>query len=138
MLAALGEGDFSIRVRGAGSRGPLAVTYLEANALQEVLREQRLGAVEATALLRKVLGEVDLAVFAFDEDETLRLLNRAGEALLGQPSKRLIGRQAAELRLQETLRGIRTAHPRAESCWGDGPMGGSGVRWYGKRAIPCD
>ena len=56
MLAALGEGDFSIRVRGAGSRGPLAVTYLEANALQEVLREQRLGAVEATALLRKVLG----------------------------------------------------------------------------------
>ena len=106
MLAALREGDFSIRVRGAGSSGPLAVTYLEANALEEVLREQRLGAVEATALLRKVLEEVDLAVFAFDEDETLRLLNRAGEALLGQPRKRLIGRPAAELRLQETLRGI--------------------------------
>ncbi|MCH7857534.1 MAG: PAS domain S-box protein [Gemmatimonadetes bacterium] len=106
MLAALREGDFSIRVRGAGASGPLAVTYLEANALEEVLREQRLGAVEATALLRKVLEEVDLAVFAFDEDETLRLLNRAGEALLGQPRKRLLGRPAAELRLQETLRGI--------------------------------
>ena len=128
MLAALREGDFSIRVRGAGLRGPLAVTYLEANALEEVLREQRLGAVEATALLRKVLEEVDLAVFAFDEDETLRLLNRAGEALLGQPSKRLIGRQAAELRLQETLRGIA---PRTLEL---NHAGGTG-RWELRRTV---
>ena len=122
MLAALREGDFSIRVRGAGSRGALALTYSEANALEEVLREQRLGAVEATALLRKVLEEVDLAVFAFDEDETLRLLNRAGEALLGQPGHRLIGTPAVELRLQETLRGIapRTLelnHPGGTGRW---------------------
>ena len=122
MLAALREGDFSIRVRGAGSRGALALTYIEANALEEVLREQRLGAVEATALLRKVLEEVDLAVFAFDDSETLRLLNRAGEALLGQPSKRVIGTPAAELRLQETLIGIapRTLelnHPGGTGRW---------------------
>ena len=122
MLAALREGDFSIRVRGAGSSGALALTYNEANALEEVLREQRLGAVEATALLRKVLEEVDLAVFAFDENETLRLLNRAGEALLGQPSKRVIGTPAAELRLQETLSGIapRTLelnHPGGTGRW---------------------
>ncbi|MCH7932733.1 MAG: PAS domain-containing sensor histidine kinase [Gemmatimonadetes bacterium] len=122
MLAALREGDFSIRVRGAGSSGALALTYAEANALEEVLREQRLGAVEATALLRKVLEEVDLAVFAFDESETLRLLNRAGEALLGQPSERLIGTPAADLRLQETLSGIapRTLelnHPGGTGLW---------------------
>ncbi len=122
MLAALREGDFSIRVRGAGAKGALALTYIEANALEEVLREQRLGAVEATALLRKVLGEVDLAVFAFDEDETLRILNRAGEALLGQPSKRVIGMQASELRLEETLSGIapRTLelnHPGGTGRW---------------------
>jgi len=128
MLAALREGDFSIRVRGAGSSGPLAVTYLEANALEEVLREQRLGAVEATALLRKVLEEVDLAVFAFDEDETLRLLNRAGEALLGQPRKRLIGRPAVELRLQETLRGIA---PRTLEL---NHAGGTG-RWELRRTV---
>ncbi len=128
MLAALREGDFSIRVRGAGSSGPLAVTYLEANALEEVLREQRLGAVEATALLRKVLEEVDLAVFAFDEDETLRLLNRAGEKLLGQPSKRLIGKPAAELRLQETLRGVA---PRTLEL---NHAGGTG-RWELRRTV---
>ena len=128
MLAALREGDFSIRVRGAGSTGPLAVTYLEANALEEVLREQRLGAVEATALLRKVLEEVDLAVFAFDESETLRLLNRAGEALLGQPGKRVIGTPASELRLQETLRGIA---PRTLEL---NHAGGTG-RWELRRTV---
>ncbi len=128
MLAALREGDFSIRVRGAGSSGPLAVTYLEANALEEVLREQRLGAVEATALLRKVLEEIDLAVFAFDEDETLRLLNRAGEKLLGRPSKRLIGKPAAELRLQETLRGVA---PRTLEL---NHAGGTG-RWELRRTV---
>ena len=128
MLAALREGDFSIRVRGAGSRGALAITYLEANALEEVLREQRLGAVEATALLRKVLEEVDLAVFAFDEDETLRLLNRAGEALLGQPSERVIGTPAAELRLEETLRGIA---PRTLEL---NHAGGTG-RWELRRTV---
>ncbi len=122
MLAALREGDFSIRVRGAGTKGPLAITYLEANALEEVLREQRLGAVEATALLRKVLEEVDLAVFAFDEEETLRLLNRAGEKLLGQSSERVIGTSAAELRLSETLHGVapRTLelnHPGGTGRW---------------------
>ena len=128
MLAALREGDFSIRVRGAGSSGALAVAYLEANALEEVLREQRLGAVEATALLRKVLEEVDLAVFAFDEDETLRLLNRAGEALLGQPSEHLIGKPAAELQLQETLSGIA---PRTLEL---NHAGGTG-RWELRRTV---
>jgi PAS domain S-box-containing protein len=128
MLAALREGDFSIRVRGAGSSGALALTYIEANALEEVLREQRLGAVEATALLRKVLEEVDLAVFAFDEKETLRLMNRAGEALLGQPSKRVIGKPADELRLQETLRGVA---PRTLEL---NQPGGTG-RWELRRTV---
>ena len=73
-----------LRVSRTLAERALALTYMEANALEEVLREQRLGAVAATALLRKVLEEVNLAVFAFDENETLGLLNRAGEALLGK------------------------------------------------------
>ncbi len=51
----------------------------EVNALAGTLREQRLGALEATALLRKVMEEIDVAVFTFDEQERLRLVNRAGE-----------------------------------------------------------
>ena len=91
-------------------------TRQKGHRLEEILREQRLGAVEATELLRKVLEEVDLAIFAFDEEQRLRLVNRAGARLLGQPADRLIERTASELRLDEGLRGIapRTielAHP---------------------------
>ena len=38
----------------------------EINALGATLQEQRLGAVEATALLGKIVEEIDVAVFAFD------------------------------------------------------------------------
>ena len=52
------------------------------------------------------LGEVDVAIFAFDERERLQLLNRAGERLLGQPASRVVGRTAADLRLEDALGGV--------------------------------
>ena len=70
----------------------LGEVMLEVNDLGQTLREQRLGAMEATALLRTVMAEIDVAVFAFDGNERLRLVNRAGE-LLAQPAARLwVGR----------------------------------------------
>jgi len=104
LLAALREGDFSIRARGARSDDPLGEVMLEVNALAETLRQQRLGALEATALLRKVMEEIDVAVFAFDGNARLRLVNRAGERLLLQPSERLLGSSAGELGLEGCLR----------------------------------
>ena len=77
----------------------------EVNALGDTLREQRLGALEATALLRKVMEEIDVAVFAFDGAGALRLVNRAGERILNQPEDRLLGRTAHELGLSECLQG---------------------------------
>src|SRR5215217_3443899 len=53
LLAALGEGDFSIRARGAHGGDPLGEVMIEVNALVETLRHQRLDALEATRLLRK-------------------------------------------------------------------------------------
>jgi two-component system, NtrC family, nitrogen regulation sensor histidine kinase NtrY len=103
LLAALREGDYSIRARGAGREDALGDVMLEVNALGETLRSQRLGAMEATALLRTVMSEIDVAVFAFDADERLRLVNRAGERLFAQPSVRLLGRTADELGLEEFL-----------------------------------
>jgi len=64
------------------------------------LRRQRLGAFEATALLRTIMGEIDVAVFTFDPERRLRLVNRAGEALLGQPMDKLLGKTAKELGLE--------------------------------------
>ena len=105
MLAALREGDYSIRARGAEREDALGLAYLEANLLGETLRTQRLGAMEATALLRTVMSDIDVAVFAFDDDERLRLVNSAGERLLGHVAERLLGRTADQVGLAECLIG---------------------------------
>ncbi len=105
MLAALREGDFSMRGRAASHEDPVGLAYYEANTLSETLRQQRLGALEATALLRRVMEEIDTAVFAFDGERRLRLLNRAGERLLGRPPEQLLGRDALALGLEDALEG---------------------------------
>ncbi|MEK6300352.1 MAG: ATP-binding protein [Acidobacteriota bacterium] len=108
LLAALREGDFSIRARGAAHDDALGEAMLEVNFLGQILREQRLGALEATALLRTVMAEIEVAVFAFDSEQKLKLVNRAGERLLSQPSERVVGRSAAELGLEDCLAGEGT------------------------------
>jgi PAS domain S-box-containing protein len=123
LLAALREGDYSIRARGAHRDDALGDVLMEVNALGETLRQQRLGALEATALLRTVMAEIDVAVFAFDSDERLKLINRAGERLLGQPAERILGLNASELRLAECLRGedrrtMQMSFPGGTGRWG--------------------
>ena len=123
LLAALREGDYSIRARGVAHEDALADVMLEVNALGETLREQRLGALEATALLRTVMSKIDVAVFAFDMDERLRLVNDAGERLMGMPSERLLGRSAMEVGLEECLRGEPTRTLQITSDEGVGRWG---------------
>ena len=122
LLAALGEGDFSIRARGARGGDPLGEVMVEVNALVETLRHQRLDALEATTLLRKVMAEIDVAVFTFDEEAELKFVNRAGARLLAQPGERLLGRRAAEISLDPYLEGeaprvINTAFPGGVGRW---------------------
>jgi nitrogen fixation/metabolism regulation signal transduction histidine kinase len=103
LLAALREDDFSIRARGAVPNDALGQVMLEVNTLAETLRSQRLGAQEATMLLRAVMAEIDVAIFAFDSDHRLVLVNRYGERLLGREQADLIGRPADELGLQHAM-----------------------------------
>src|SRR3954452_9501097 len=99
LLAALREGDYSIRARGARQGSALGEVLFEVNSLGETLRQQRLGAFEATALLRTIMSEIDVAIFTFDPERRLRLINRAGETLLGRPMDKLLGKTAQELGL---------------------------------------
>src|SRR5438876_578749 len=99
LLAALREGDYSIRARGARENDALGEALLEVNLLGETLRVQRLGAFEATALLRTIMAEIDVAVFTFNPGRRLRLVNRAGDHLLGSPMDKLLGRSADDLGL---------------------------------------
>jgi two-component system nitrogen regulation sensor histidine kinase NtrY len=103
LLAALREEDFSFRARGTHGDDALSQAMFEVNALADSLRGQRVGALEATALLRKVMEEIDVAVFTFDRDRRLRLVNRAGERVLAQPPERLLGRTADQLGLSAAL-----------------------------------
>lgn len=122
LLAALGEGDFSIRARGARGGDPLGEVMIEVNTLVETLRHQRLDALEATTLLRKVMAEIDVAVFTFDESQELKFVNRAGARLLNQTAERMLGRRADELGLEDYLTGdaprvINTAFPGSVGRW---------------------
>lgn len=105
LLAAIREGDYTIRARGAGLDDAMGEALFEVNALSETLREQRLGEMEATTLLRTVISEIDVAIFAFDADRRLRLVNRAGERFLGRDHDAAIGEPAAALGLEECLDG---------------------------------
>jgi nitrogen fixation/metabolism regulation signal transduction histidine kinase len=105
LLEALREGDYSIRARVGDPREPLGEAMQQVNAMAATLRDQRLGALEATALLRKVMEEIEVAIFAFDPNRVLRLVNRAGEKLLAQPAERLMALDAETLDLAELLDG---------------------------------
>jgi nitrogen fixation/metabolism regulation signal transduction histidine kinase len=126
LIAALAEGDFSIRAREARFDEALGLAYWEVNQLTDVLQEQRLGAVEATALLGKVMAEVEVVVLAFDQDNRLRLANPAGVRLLGGEPRDLVGRTADELGLADALDGET---PRILEM----PGGRGGGRWEIRR-----
>ncbi len=122
VLSSLREGDFSLRARAAGRSDALGEVVMEVNALSETLKEQRLGAVEATALLQNVIQKIDIAVFAFDNKQQLRLVNRTGERLLAEPAEKLIGCSASELELARCLQGedsqvMEAAFPGGAGRW---------------------
>ena len=128
LLEALRQEDYSMRARRATQHGNrpgdvLDEVHREINLLSETLSSQRLSALEATALLRAVMSEIDLAVFTFDPDSRLRLVNRSGERLMARPRSRLMGRTATELGLSDWLEGdvqgtVERTFPGAVGRWG--------------------
>ncbi len=105
LVSALREGDYSVRGRDADRIDPLGEVLWEVNALGDQLRTERLGELEASALLGQVLEEIDVGIFAFDGTAELRLVNRAGARLLHLPPSQLIGRDADSLGMARLLEG---------------------------------
>ncbi len=123
LVSALREGDYSIRARGARNQDSIGELAREVNALSQTMHDQRLGELEATALLRTVMAEIDVAIFTFDGQHRLRLVNRAGARLLGRPQERLIGSSASELGLAEFLEGEPTRTVQRSFAGGSGRWG---------------
>src|SRR3984885_5555866 len=108
VIAALREEDYSFRASSANMDDALGELSLEVNALADLLADRRIRAIEATALLRRVVEEIDAPLFAFDPDRVLQLLNPAGEKLLQQVSARVLGRTADEIGLADCLNANET------------------------------
>jgi nitrogen fixation/metabolism regulation signal transduction histidine kinase len=126
VLAALRERDYTLRARGSNPEDALGLLLLELNSLGDDLRAQRLGALEASALLRRVMEEIDVAIFAFDAAHELRLVNRSGASLLGRAPEQLLGRDASSLGLAGSLAGDT---PRVDTLTFPGRAG----RWEVRR-----
>ncbi len=125
LLEAMREGDYSIRARGGKNDDAMGEVMQQVNAMSTTLRAQRLGALEATTLLRKVMEEINVAVFAFDPEHRVRLVNRAAERLLNEPAERLLGAQAESLGLEKYLEGetqqtVQHHFPGGMARWGIG------------------
>lgn len=103
LVEAVRFGDYTLRGRRAQPGDALGEVVRELNSLGATLQAQRLASVEAAQLMQTVVAELDQAVFAFDTERRLRLVNRAGAELLGRAAEALIGRPAGELGLEELL-----------------------------------
>lgn len=109
LITALREEDYSLRARNARRSDALGDVMAEINALAALMESRKLQAVEAAALLRAVLAQIDAAIFTFDGEGRLQLANRAAERLVATPVERMIGRTAAELAIDDLLAGCDDA-----------------------------
>lgn len=127
IITALREEDYSLRARHASRDDVLGEVMVEVNALAVLMESRKLEAIEAAALLRSVLAQIDAAIFAFDAEDRLQLVNRSGERLLAQPRERLLGHTAEALGVADLL--AEDAPPAVERAF----RGGSG-RWDVRRS----
>jgi nitrogen fixation/metabolism regulation signal transduction histidine kinase len=100
VVSAMREEDYMTRAREAADGTIFGDLMFEVNELSAAMQRRHLAVLEATALVRAVIAEVEAAIFAFDAESRLELVNRAGERLVGDARP---GRTAAELGLDELL-----------------------------------
>jgi two-component system, NtrC family, nitrogen regulation sensor histidine kinase NtrY len=103
LVEAVRFGDYALRGRRAQRNDVLGDVVKEVNALGSALQEQRLASMEAGALVQTVLEELDTAVFAFDTERRLKLVNRSGAELMGRAADSLLGQDARQLGILELL-----------------------------------
>ena len=103
VVAALREDDYSFRARGGQRNDAVGDLALEVNRLAAMLQGQRAGALEAMALVERVMRSMQSPVLAFDPEGRLRLLNAAGERAFGLRGQTALGHSATQLKLEELL-----------------------------------
>ena len=137
VVAALREEDYSFRAAGARANDPFGDLAIEINALADMHQAQRLGSIEAAALFRRVIAELDAPVLAFDPSQRLRLANPAAERLFAINIARDLGRSAAELDLEMLI-----SHNTDDAIHIDNKLARAPSRWmihtthFRQRGVP--
>jgi nitrogen fixation/metabolism regulation signal transduction histidine kinase len=104
VVAALREDDYSFRARGARRNDAMGDLALEVNALAGMLQAQRRGAMEAMALLDRVMASIESPLLAFDRQERLLMLNAASARAFEISRPTAVGRTANELHLNHLIK----------------------------------
>ncbi|MDP9050962.1 MAG: ATP-binding protein [Acidobacteriota bacterium] len=127
VVAALREDDYSFRARGERRNDALGDLALEINALAGMLQGRRAGALEAMALVERVMSSMQSPVLAFDQDGQLKLRNEAAESAFGFQKSATLHYVGNELLIGSLL---RTADDGILSLG----TTGHGTRWIVKRS----
>jgi two-component system nitrogen regulation sensor histidine kinase NtrY len=94
------NGDYTVRSNHEQRADALGDLAHEINTLGNTLRQQRLRAMEATALLEKLIAAIDMAILVFNERGQLRVYNPVAAQLLNLHEQDK-GQIAADLGLPE-------------------------------------
>ena len=103
IVEAIVSGDYSLRANIRDSEGVLAEFNGLLNALTERLSKQRLISREQQILLTKIINQIDVAIVACDQNQTITLLNPAAERLFAFKQHDIIGWPLKQLGLHPIL-----------------------------------
>ena len=103
LVEAIHLGDFSLRGSRNNDDDALSELIAQINKLAESLRLQRLASQEAYRLLDKVISEINVAIFAFDGQDNVKLANKAAIKLMGLSQDNIVGVSAYDLGLAELI-----------------------------------
>lgn len=101
-------GDFTLRGKLRKSDDAFSELVNEINYLADELSTHRVASEEAFKLLEKTIAHINVAIFAFDSDQKIKLANQAACQLLSMPYEQLIGCKAQTQGLDQFLHTKRT------------------------------
>jgi nitrogen fixation/metabolism regulation signal transduction histidine kinase len=87
-------GDFTLRGKLRKSDDAFSELVNEINCLADELSRHRIANEEALKLLEKTIAHINVAIFAFDSEQKIKLANQAACRLLSMPYEQIIGSSA--------------------------------------------
>jgi len=108
LVEAIRGGDFTLRGKKRADNDPLTELTGQINLLSASLSEQRVASEEAYRLLDKTIAHINVAIFALDANNKIKLANPAAGRLFSCNFLQLFGQSAESLALTTFFTGEQT------------------------------